>query len=170
MLKEYCEKIFLWLFRPKMGKAYLIRIAVLAVVAFIFFGFICKPMFLNGESMEPNYHSGTLNFCWAPTYWFRKPQRGDVVVLRYASDKVLLLKRVIGLPGDTIEIRDGILYLNGVEQEEPYVKFKRARWNLKPRKVPEGHYYVIGDNRSMPMYQHKFGEIRQSRLEGALLL
>ena len=64
----------------------------------------------------------------------------------------------------------GILYLNGVEQEEPYVKFKRARWNLKPRKVAEGHYYVIGDNRSMPMYQHKFGEIRQTRLEGALLL
>ena len=63
-----------------------------------------------------------------------------------------------------------ILYLNGVEQEEPYVKFKRARWNLKPRKVAEGHYYVIGDNRSMPMYQHKFGEIRQTRLEGALLL
>ena len=167
---EYFEKIVRWLFRPKMGKAYLIRIAILAVTAFIFFGFICKPMFLNGESMEPNYLSGTLNFCWTPTYWFKKPQRGDVVVLRYAGDKVLLLKRVIGLPGDTIEFRDGILYLNGVEQEEPYVKFKRARWNLKPRKVPEGHYYVIGDNRSMPMYQHKFGEIRQTRLEGALLL
>lgn len=170
MWEERLKNILIWLFKPKMGKAYFIRVGILAAAAFIFFGFVCEPMFLNGESMEPNYHSGTLNFCWAPTYWFRKPERGDVVVMRYAGDRVLLLKRVIALPGDTVEFRDGYLYLNGIRQEEPYVKFKRERWNLKPRKVAEGHYYVVGDNRSMPIYQHKFGEIRQSRLEGALLL
>ena len=74
------------------------------------------------------------------------------------------------MPGDTVEFRDGYFYLNGEKQEEPYVKLKRAKWNLKPRRVSEGHYYVVGDNRSMPMYLHKFGEIRQERLEGALLL
>ena len=170
MWKERLQKIFQWLFKPKMGKSYFIRVAVLAVAADLFFGFICEPMILNGESMEPNYHSGTVNFCWTPTYLFRKPGRGDVVVLKYAGDKVLLLKRVVALPGDTVEFRKGYLYLNGVRQEEPYVKNKRAEWNLKPRKVAEGNYYVVGDNRSMPIYQHKFGEISQDRVKGALLL
>ena len=171
MWKEYLKKISCWLFKPELNsRGYLIRVAVLAVIALIFFGYLCKPMILNGGSMEPNYHSGTLNFCWTPTYWFREPQRGDIAVLRYAGSRVLLLKRILALPGDTVEFREGYFYLNGKKQEEPYVKLKRANWNMKPRKVSVGHYYVVGDNRSMPIYQHKFGEIRQDRLEGALLL
>ena len=168
--KEQSTKVFLWLFKPEMGSAYFLRVLILAAAAFLFFGFLCRPMYLNGGSMEPNYHDGTLNFCWAPAYWFRKPVRGDVGVFRYAGSRVLLLKRIIAFPGDTVEFRKGYLYLNGVKQEEPYVKTKRAEWNLSPRKVSAGHYYVVGDNRSVPMYQHKFGEIRQSRLEGDLLL
>ena len=170
MWKERVLQIFHWLFKPRMGKLYFVRVAVIALLALGFFGFLCRPMYLNGGSMEPNYHSGTLNFCWTPTYWFREPSRGDVVVLRYAGEKIQLLKRIVGLPGDTIEFRNGDLYVNGKVQDEPYVKLPKADWNLKPRKVSEGHYYVVGDNRSMPMRQHKFGEIRQSRVEGALLL
>ena len=170
MWKERIVKILSILFKPKMGVAYLIRVLILALVAFLFFGFLCEPMYLNGGSMEPNYHNGTLNFCWSPTYWFRKPERGDVVVLRYAGERIKLLKRIVALPGETVEFRAGILYVNGVVQDEPYVKLKREKWELKPRKVSAGHYYVVGDNRSMPMYQHKFGEIRQSRVEGTLLL
>ena len=168
--KERAAKIIQWLFKPKMGKAYLIRVLILAITAYLFFGFLCRPMFLNGKSMEPNYRDRTLNFCWAPAYWFRKPARGDVAVFRYAGDRILLLKRIIAFPGEIVEFRDGYLYLNGIKQEESYVKTKRAKWNLPPRKVSPGHLYVVGDNRSVPMYQHKFGEIRQSRLEGGLLL
>lgn len=170
MWKERFLQIFHWLFKPRMGKWYLLRVAVIALLALVFFGFLCRPMYLNGGSMEPNYHSGTLNFCWMPTYWFREPERGDVVVLRYAGEKIQLLKRIVGLPGDMIEFRKGDLYVNGKLLDEPYVKFPKADWNLKPRKVSEGHYYVVGDNRSMPMHQHKFGEIRKNRVEGALLL
>lgn len=168
--KEKAKGIVLWLFKPEMGKAYLIRVLILAAAAFLFFGVFCRPMFLNGKSMEPNYHTGTLNFCWSPTYWFRQPARGDVGVFRYAGNRVLLLKRIVAFPGEIVEFRQGDLYVNGIKLEEPYVKTKRASWNLPPRKVSEGHYYVVGDNRSVPMYQHKFGEIRQSRLEGGLLL
>ena len=170
MWKIRLREILRWLFKPQIGKWYWLRVAVIAAAALLFFGFFCKPMYLNGGSMEPNYHNGTLNFCWTPAYWFRKPQRGDVVVFRYAGEKILLLKRIVGLPGDIIEFRDGYLYVNGERQEEPYVKLNRVPWNLKPRKVSAGHFYVVGDNRSMPMRQHKFGEIRQSRVEGTLLL
>ena len=170
MRKEKISQFVHWLFKPEMGKAYLIRIAVLAVTAFVFFRFFCLPMVLDGASMEPNYHSGTLNFCWAPTYWFRRPSRGDVVVLRYAGERLMLLKRIVAFPGETVEFRDGVLYVDGTPLEEPYIKFKREKWNLKPRKVSTGYYYVVGDNRSMPMEMHKFGEIRQNRVEGTLLL
>ncbi len=155
---------------PRYNRAFFIRVLVLAVLAFVFFRFVCRPMVLDGQSMYPNYHSGTLNFCWVPTFWFRAPARGDVVALRYAGDRVLLLKRIIGLPGETLSIEKGIVRINGKALDEPYVRKGRLEWNLPPRRIDPGYIYVIGDNRSMPMEQHKFGEISADRLEGTLLL
>lgn len=163
------EKINDFVF-PKMNKSFAIRLVVTVAVCFVFFKFICKPVFLNGGSMEPNYHNGTLNFCWTPTYVFRSPQKGDVVALRYEGDKVMLLKRIVANAGDTVEFRQGTLYVNGKAVREPYVKYNQGNWNLPPRKVAPGCVYVVGDNRGMPIEQHKFGEIRKNRIEGTLLL
>ena len=77
---------------------------------------------------------------------FSKPKRGDIVIIRY-KDKTYFLKRVIGLPGDTVEFRNGDLYLNGRKQNEAYVRYA-SDWNLSPRKVEPGHYYVVGDKRA----------------------
>ena len=120
--------------------------------------------------MEPNYHDGTLNFCWTPTYLFRAPRKGDVVALRYEGDRVMLLKRIVANAGDTVEFRNGTLFVNGKAVREPYVKFNEGNWNLPLRKVSPGCVYVVGDNRGMPIEQHKFGEIRRNRIEGTLLL
>ena len=120
--------------------------------------------------MEPNYHNHTLNFCWTPTYHFRKPEKGDVVALRYEGDRVMLLKRIVALENEVVEFRGGVLYVNGHSVSEPYVLLNQGKWNLPPRKVSRGCVYVIGDNRSMPIEQHKFGEIRKSRIQGTLLL
>mgnify|MGYP000814967015 CR=1 FL=1 len=68
------------------------------------------------------------------------------------------------------EDRSGTLYVNGEPVAEPYVKFNKGMWNLPPRKVSPGYVYVVGDNRGMPMEQHKFGQIRKSRIQGTLLL
>lgn len=157
-------------FFPKLTRAFAVRLLCTVVFCFVFFKFICKPVWLNGGSMEPNYHSGLFNFCWTPVYWFRDPRAGDVVALRYEGDRVMLLKRIIAGEGDTVEFRHGILYVNGKALDEPYVKFNEGKWNLPPRKVAAGNVYVVGDNRGMPIEQHKFGQIRKSRIQGTLLL
>ena len=69
-----------------------------------------------------------------------------------------------------MEFRRGILHVNGKALEEPYVKFNAGKWNLPSRKVAPGNVYVVGDNRGMPIEQHKFGQIRKSRIQGTLLL
>jgi len=81
-------------------------------------------------------------------YWFSEPERGDIVVF-YPPDKPhkLYVKRLIGLPGDRIEIEDGVLYLNGEAQEEPYLAEKMLG-NFGPYEVPEGYYFFLGDNRN----------------------
>lgn len=155
---------------PKLNRKFAVRLIGVVLFCFLFFKFVCKPVWLNGGSMEPNYHTGTLNFCWTPTYWFRQPRQGDVVALRYEGDKVMLLKRIVAGEGDLVEFRSGTLHVNGEPVAEPYVKFNKGMWNLPPRKVSPGYVYVVGDNRGMPMEQHKFGQIRKSRIQGTLLL
>ena len=92
------------------------------------------------------------------------------VALRYEGDRVMLLKRIVAGEGDVVEFRNGTLLVNGEPKLEPYVKFNQGGWNLPPRKVSAGYVYVVGDNRGMPIEQHKFGQIRKSRIQGTLLL
>ncbi len=151
-------------FRPRINRFFIIRLTLIAVVAVVFFGYICVPAFVVGESMEPTYGSRGFNFCWRPAYWFGGPERGDVAVIRYAGKK-LYLKRIIGLPGDRIAFEDGKLMLNGTPLEEPCVR-KPCDWELAERTVPEDRVYVVGDNRSMPIELHEFGAVRLDRLYG----
>ena len=87
------------------------------------------------------------------------------MILRYA-DRVFFLKRVVGLPGDTVEFRNGDLYRNGRRVHEPYLRYA-SDWNLPPRKVAPGHYYVVGDNRSQPIEQHRFGQVLATKIVGS---
>jgi len=80
----------------------------------------------------------------------------------------MLLKRVVALPGETVEFREGELYVDGNLIEEPYVHH-RSNWELPPRTVAPGHIYVVGDNRGTPMVRHKFGEINMNRIVGGVL-
>jgi signal peptidase I len=150
---------------PKMNRFFFIRLGILVIVAYLFFGFICIPAFVKGPSMEPTYKRVGLNFCWRPTYWFSGPKRGDVVIIRY-TNRTLYLKRVVALAGDRVAFRDGKLYVNDVYVNEPYIK-KSSDWTLKEKTVESGKIYVVGDNRSMPIYKHKFGQVLLKRLHGA---
>lgn len=150
---------------PKLNRCFFIRIAVLAIVAYVFFGFIAVPAFVKGPSMEPTYKRIGFNFCWRPTYWFSGPARGDVVIIRYTT-RTLYLKRVVALAGDRVAFRDGKLYVNGDYVQEAYVK-NSSNWTLPEKIVEPGKIYVVGDNRSMPIYKHKFGQVLMKRLYGA---
>jgi signal peptidase I len=101
-------------------------------------------------------------------YLISKPKRYDVVVVRFAGSKVMLLKRVVALEGEQVEFRDGKLLVDGKAIEEPYVRYA-CNWNLSPRQVEKDCVYVVGDNRSMPIENHYFGRASMKRIMGVPL-
>jgi len=145
-----------------------LRLGIVAAVAYSFFGYVCIPTWIHGKSMEPTYHDGTVNFCWCPRFWFREPQPGAVVIVRLGGRSAMYLKRLVAVAGDTVEFRNGRLLVNGKEQVEPYVQGP-CDWNLEPRTVKPGYVYVVGDNRSVPLEQHRFGQTERRRIMGGPL-
>ncbi len=155
-------------FFPSLTHRFLIRVLLVALCAYLFFGQILTPLRIKGLSMEPTYHNGGVNFLWKWRYAFSKPKRHDVVALRFAGNRVMLLKRVVAVEAETVEFRDGRLRVDGKEIEEPYVRFP-CKWNLPPRRVEKDCVYVIGDNRNMPIEDHLFGQAPIKRILGVPL-
>ncbi len=153
---------------PSLTPAFLIRVLCLAILSYGIFGFVLTPFRIEGHSMEPTHRNGTFNFCWRLRYLFSKPKRGDVVVIRFAGERITLLKRVVALEGEVVEFRHGTLLIDGKELEEPYVRAP-YRWNLPARRVDPGSVYVVGDNRSGPMKGHLFGQVALTRILGTPL-
>lgn len=158
-------RAFLW---PRITRNYLIRLALLAITAYLLFSQLLIPAWIRGESMHPTYRNGSLTFCWCLRYLLSSPRHGDVVMVRFAGKDVMLLKRVIAVAGETLEFRDGRLYLDGRCVPEEYVELP-CNWTLAPRKVKDGHVYVAGDNRSMPIEQHQLGQTPVTRVIGGPL-
>ncbi len=154
-------------FFPRLTRGFFLRMGIVAAVAAILFGVVLMPCVIDGASMAPTYPVKGFTFCYKLRYWFEKPKRGDVVIIRF-SGKTYYLKRIVGLPGETVEFRRGDLYINGSKLNEPYVKYF-SDWNLAPREVEPDHYYVVGDNRSQPIEQHRFGKVRADRIVGSPL-
>ena len=160
-----------WMRRVLIGKnpkRTLVRIIVVAAVSFTVFKFVLLPIRVEGISMLPTYQDNGINFVNRLAYLFHEPQRGDVVAIRFAGEKIMLLKRIIGLPGETIAFRDGHAVINGQVLEEPYVKFP-CNWEHELEQVEPGEYYVVGDNRSMDFYDHVQGRPERRRIVGKIL-
>lgn len=156
--------------RPKRT---LVRLAVLAVLSALIFKFALVPIRVTGISMEPTFHDHAVNFINRLAYVRGRPQRGDVIGLRLSPNAsgafhVLLLKRLVGLPGETISFSDGHVCVNGEPQEEPYLKW-RSQWNLPEKTLGPDDYYFVGDNRTMPPSQHEHGIASRSQIVGRVL-
>jgi signal peptidase I len=146
-----------------------IRIVALTVTCFVVFRFVLLPIRIFGPSMLPTYRERGINFINCAAYWFTEPKRGDVVGVELAGHSVMYLKRIIALPGETLEFREGRAYVDGKLLDEPYVKFD-CDWDIPPEHINAGWYYVVGDNRSMPEVLHEKGRVRRSRIVGKILL
>uniref|UniRef100_UPI0001572ABC signal peptidase I n=1 Tax=Victivallis vadensis TaxID=172901 RepID=UPI0001572ABC len=103
-------------FVPRLKRAFFIRMSVVALLAAVVFGFVLIPCVINGESMVPTFPAHGFTFCWRGKYLFGKPRRGDVVIIRYA-DKVYFLKRIVGLPGETVDSATRPLYQRAAQTE-----------------------------------------------------
>ena len=153
---------------PSLTTAFLIRASLIAIFAYVFFGYICLPLRIKGSSMEPTYRHGGFNFCWRLHYLLSEPERHDVVAVRFAGNSVMLLKRVVALEGESVEFRSGRLFVEGKEIDEPYVRYP-CDWNLPPREVKKHFVYVVGDNRNVPIQNHVFGQTPIERIKGVPL-
>ncbi len=139
-----------------MKKMELISWAKTIVTAVCFATFINSCLIVNAKvptaSMEGTIMTDDRIVASRGSYWFNAPEQGDVIVFHHATEndpkaETLYLKRIIGLPNDVVEVIDGILYINGMLQEEEYLN-EEMSGSFGPYDVPEGHYFVMGDNRN----------------------
>lgn len=133
----------------------LFRVCVWVVASFVLFRVVFLPIEIVGISMEPTFVEGQIRLVNRLAYRKAEPQRGDVVAVRMKAENVVLLKRIIGLPGEHIRFSVGKIYINGRKYEESYVKNRtHPSWIGRPIDVPKDRYFVIGDNRSMWFRDH----------------
>ncbi|MCJ7774029.1 MAG: signal peptidase I [Desulfobacterales bacterium] len=153
---------------PSVSSIFIIRLIVVAGITYLMFTYIFIPLRIKGHSMEPTYKDGQFNVCLRLKYLFSKPKRYDVVVVRYAGNHIMLLKRVVALEGEQIGFRNGELFIDGQLKEEPYIQYPYD-WNLPERKVENGNVYLVGDNRNVPIEHHDFGQTTINRVIGSPL-
>jgi signal peptidase I len=140
----------------------LVRVLLWGYACLIVFHHMMLPIKIVGSSMWPTYQDGALNMVNKLSYHAAAPARGDVVALHWNDE--ILLKRIVGVPGDTVEISRGRLLVNG--QLTPDEFGRAIIWaDLKPFQLRGQEYFVIGDNRESSFY----GKIRQQQLVGKLV-
>jgi signal peptidase I len=157
---------------------------ILICVIFVIFSraFVFQQSKIPSGSMEDTLLVGDYimvnRFLYAPTSFgwenallpTKSVQRGDIVVFKQPNEpEVDYIKRVIGLPGDTIEVRGGVVYVNGEALSEAYIKEKPNRM-YGPVTVPEGKYFMMGDNRNNSVDSRVWGAVQRNYFEGRALL
>jgi signal peptidase I len=168
----------------------LIETLVLALLIFLVVRAALQNFRVEGSSMDPILHDGQyliinkaiytridLNTIsrFVPfldtgedsvRYLFRRPQRGDVVVFRFPGNPERdFIKRIIGEPGDTVEIKNGTVYIDGAPLDEPYITSKPT-YTYGPTQVPPKHYFVLGDNRNNSYDSHVWGFLPEENIIG----
>lgn len=146
------------------------RAVIGALVTALLFGVFLRPVVIRGRSMEPTLPNGGWHI--ASRWWFdgqRRPDRGDVVVIRRVGGRVFYLKRVLGLPGEVLAFDRGALLINGQVIPEPWLT-DAGDWSLAPLPLGPDEYFVAGDNRTMPIEDHAAGRVERRRLAGRIVL
>jgi len=142
-----------------------VRAVVLSALAYGVCTTIFLPVRIQGDSMLPLYETGDYGFINTLAYRWSNPRRFDIVGIRMAGNSVMYLKRIIGLPGETVEIHDGTVHVNGKALSEPHLQFK-SDWELGKQSLSGDQYFVIGDNRGMSIHYHTFGKVKRHRIVG----
>jgi signal peptidase I len=140
--------------------------------------FLIQPFYVKGASMEPNFYNNEYLIIDEITYRLHQPQRGDIIVFRYPKDpQEYFIKRVIGLPGEEVQIKDGGIMIfnstnpNGFNLKETYLDPELKTNSLTQEKIALGNneYYVLGDNRNQSKDSRSFGPVDKSFIIGRVL-
>ena len=160
----------------------LIKIVVISLVIIITIRyFLIQPFYVKGASMEPNFYDHEYLIIDEISYRFKDPGRGDIVVFRYpVNPQEYFIKRIVALPGEKVQIKDGKVYiyddnytgLDGTVLDELYLGDGVKTYSLSDETVSlgEDEYFVLGDNRNSSKDSRSFGAVNQSFITGKVLL
>jgi signal peptidase I len=151
----------------------LVETAALIAVLYALVNLTTARFIVDGPSMEPTFRTGQYLIVSRVNYLFGSPERGDIIVFHYPNDPDEdYIKRVIGLPGDLVEIRDRQVYINGERLDEPYInepcdagRCRDSRWQLD-----DDEYFVMGDNRNHSSDSRAFGPVNIRFIVGEALI
>ncbi|MDI6860682.1 MAG: signal peptidase I [Caldisericia bacterium] len=145
--------------------SWILTFLIAFALAFTIRTFIYEPYRVQMSSMNPTLYENDLIMVNKFIYRFREPKRGEIVIFKPPYGDKDYIKRVIGLPGEIIEIKDGYVYINGKKLNESYIK-NTTPGNLGPLKIPEGTIFVMGDNRGNSLDSREFGPIDIKSIDG----
>lgn len=152
----------------------IIQVVVFAIAIFLLiYLLILQPHKIKGDSMQPNFPNAEYLLTDKVTYRFESPRRGDVVVFKAPNGNgEEFIKRIIGLPGEKISVKNGHVYINGKRLKEEYLASNLYTSGGKylpegvEKKIPEGKYFVMGDNRPRSSDSRTFGPISRDDITG----
>lgn len=152
----------------------ILEVVVFAIAIFLFlYLLVLQPHKIKGQSMEPNFQDGEFLLTDKVTYRFSQPKRGDVIVFEApGTNNEEFIKRIIGLPGETISVINGETKINGAELSENYLPdsfitdggaFLKNGQNVT---IPDNHYFVMGDNRAASSDSRTWGFVAKEKITG----
>lgn len=124
------------------------------IVALLLRMFVFELVSVDGSSMQPTLEDHQTVFVEKISHNFGNLDRGQVIIVHYPHRDGSFVKRIVGLPGDTVEVKDGFLYVNGLRRQEDYILDEYIDYEYGPYTVPQDHYFVMGDNRNNSLDSH----------------
>lgn len=151
-IKTRYVKKYLYKSRVRSALVWAVQIIVVLLLAALFSIYMCKSAVVQEGSMDPTLKAGDKVMINTAAYRFSSPQRGDIIAFRLNedSDSSIHIKRIIGLPGETVQITDGMVYINGQPLDEHYgnAAIENPGIAAEPVTLGEDEYFVMGDNRN----------------------
>jgi signal peptidase I len=159
--------------RPRGGLLKLIRevgeTILIAGILFLVVNLVTARIRVEGSSMEPSLHDGEFVVINRLAYRWANPDRGEIIVFNFPLDpERRFIKRIIGLPGDTVSVHQGIVFVNDIPLEEPYIYAPPeydGEWIIE-----EGHYFVLGDNRNNSSDSQNWGSLGAEEIIGKAVI
>ncbi len=144
----------------------IVETVLLTLLIFLAIRTLIQNFRIEGISMKPNLHDGQYLIINKLVYYLHPPERGDIVVFHYPKNpRRDFIKRIIGLPGEKVEVRGKCLFINGEELEEPYA-LHTGKYAWGPQCLGEDEYFVLGDNRNSSSDSHNWGPLPEDDIIG----
>jgi len=140
---------------------------IMALVIFLLLQVSVQNFIVVGSSMQPNFQEGERVVINKLFYRLHEPERGDVIVFHPPNNQQAdYIKRVIALPGETVKVENGVVYIDGLPLDEPYQLNELPKYPLSERRVPGNEYFVLGDNRNNSNDSHNNWTVPQQNIIG----